>query len=146
MKCASCCWQMDDKPSNPRPTPRWLDPDGGRSHRVRRSKGHENRIAKSVNGTRLPASGAVAISKWSSTTARGDIGTVEFHIEHKYAQPSTKSIGVQRSWLSKVTGGAKTEGKTPAMVLTFERPQKHPQDWLLIPLSVAKELGIFEDD
>jgi len=145
MKCANCYWNMDDKPSNPRPSPRWLDPDGGRAHRVRRSKGHEERIAKEVKGRRLPASGAVAVSKWCPQTARGDIGTPEFHIEHKYAQPHTKSIGVQRKWLSKVTSGAKTEGKVPAMVLTFERPQKHAEDWLMIPLSVAKSLGIFED-
>lgn len=57
-------------------------------------------------------------------------------IEHKFAAPQTGSIGVQRAWLSKVTEGARRKSKVPAMVLTFEAPEGHEKDWVLIPLSL----------
>jgi hypothetical protein len=61
-------------------------------------------------------------------------------IEHKRAEPETKSISVKREWLLKVSEGAERMAKVPAMVLTFEDSKGFEGDWLMVPLSAARNL------
>lgn len=132
---------MSDEP-RPKPSPKWLRESQDYSGKAKRSKKHEVRVAKALGGTRLAASGAKRFSKWLPTgvTAGADVGTPTLHVEHKRAERDTGSIGVKREWLLKVTEGADRVMKTPAMVLTFEEAKGIEQDWLLVPLSVARRL------
>jgi len=82
----------------------------------------------------------MATSRYDSTTAGGDIQTSDMFIEHKRAEPTTKSIGITRSWLAKVTQGAKRRTLQPIMGLTFEKPVGHARDWVLMPLDLAEVL------
>lgn len=69
----------------------------------------------------------------------GDITTPTLHIEHKSTQHDSMSL--KRAWLIKVTEGAKAQGKSPAMILTFETPEgKALEDWVVIPMRVLKIL------
>jgi hypothetical protein len=137
----------DDEQPVRRVSPKWLREDGDPGARVKKSRKHETRIAKAFGGKRLPASGAKRYSRWTPTsvTAGGDVGTPSLHIEHKYVEPTTMSVGVKREWLEKVTAGAGRALKTPAMVLTFEKAVGFEQDWLLIPVSTARRLMGIED-
>ena len=132
---------MSDEPVKP-PSLKWLDDTRGNLTRAKRSSKHETRIAKSLGGKRLPQSGAKRFSKWlpSSVTAGGDLTTDNLLIEHKRAEPETKSISVKREWLLKVSEGAERMAKVPAMVLTFEDSKGFEGDWLMVPLSAARNL------
>lgn len=66
--------------------------------------------------------------------------TKDLHIEHKRAEPNTKTIGIKREWLKKVTEGAARRGRIPAMGLTFEEAHGHEKDWLLLPMEFAERL------
>jgi len=133
---------MSEEKTPPKLGPKWLRENQDFSSKTKKSKKHENRIATALGGKRLPASGAKRYTKWlpSSVTAGADVGTPTLHIEAKRAEPDTKSIGVTREWLRKVTEGSDRVMKTPAMVLTFELPKGFEEDWLLLPLSVARRL------
>lgn len=87
-------------------------------------------------------------SRHDSTTACGDLNTAELHIEHKRIEPDTKSIGVKREWLQKVTVGAKRTMKVPAMAFHFEGARGHAEDWLMLPMEVAERFlaALREDD
>jgi len=85
-------------------------------------------------------SGGLPWSKNDPTTACGDITTPDLHIEHKRIEPDTKSLGVKREWLAKVTDGANRRMKTPAMAFHFEGAKGHAEDWLLLPLDMAERL------
>jgi hypothetical protein len=111
------------------------------------SKAHEKRIAKELGGRRLPNSGARKHSKWRSTTARGDVTTPEFHVEHKRTENA--SLSVKYQWLKNVVEEAHQRGLDPALVLTFQsaevqydRPadQRVPADWMLVPVAVMKRM------
>jgi hypothetical protein len=108
--------------------------------RVKKSTREERKVAKRLGGRTHKRSGGLPWSRHDSTTAQGDVTTPDLHIEHKRAEPGTKSIGVTRAWLAKVTEGAKRRIKTPAMVLHFEKAQGHEEDWLMMPLDVAERL------
>jgi hypothetical protein len=61
----------------------------------------------------------------------------------------TKSVRVPREWLAKVSEGAHRRALTPGLVVTFEEPRGHAEDWLMLPLDVAKRLmdiQLAEDD
>ena len=150
---------QDDTPKPRHALPRYLRDEGVRGDVKKRSDKHERRIAKAMGGKRIARSGAVSVgrfSQWGGTkykdgaaaiTANGDVTTPDFVIEHKFIEPLTKSVGVSRVWLTKVTEGARRQMKTPAMVLTFERAHGHEQDWLLIPLSIARtKLGFTDEE
>lgn len=86
-------------------------------------------------------------SKHDSTTAGGDLTSKDLHVEHKRVEPHVKSIGVKRAWLKKVTEGANRRMKVPAMVISYEQPHGHDQDWVMMPLDTAKRLmALAEDD
>jgi hypothetical protein len=141
---------MNDEKTSSRvkPGPRWLKENQDFSSKAKKSKKHENRIASAMGGKRLPASGAKRYTKWlpSSVTAGADVGNKTLHMEAKRAEPGTKSIGVTREWLLKVTEGSARVMKTPAMVLTFEEAKGFEGDWVLLPLSVARRLLGLEID
>jgi len=106
--------------------------------RYKRSKRHEDRVAKRLGGRRLPRSGGLAWSRWDRSTAGADLGTAEFHIEHKRTQ--NKSISVTREWLEKVSEGARKAMKDPGLVLCFEHKTGEPDEWIAIPLEVFEKL------
>jgi hypothetical protein len=120
-----------------RPSPKYLE---GNHDRHKRSLKHEKRLSVELGGKTLPNSGATRwSSKWAAadpTTSCGDLATAQLHIEHKRTEKD--SIGVKREWLAKVREGARRAGKDPALILTYETKNVPPDDWILIPLSVAK--------
>lgn len=117
--------------------------------RAKKSTREEDRVAEKLGGRRLPRSGGLAWSRHDKTTDGGDLANRDLHVEHKRAEPDTKSIGIQRHWLAKVTEGAKRRVKVPGMVLSFEAPRGHEQDWLVLPLDTAlrlMQITLGEDD
>ena len=142
--------KKDDETSTGRLKLKWLEEPN--HERARRSRYQETRVADKLGGRRLPNSGAKFWSKrskvFSGSTDDGDLATPEFHVEHK--RTDNKSMSIKRDWLDKVSEGANRVGKAPALVITFERPAKPnspPEDWLVIPLEVARRiLGYTDDD
>lgn len=116
------------------PRPKCLDDN---YDRYKRSKGHEDRLAKELGGKRLPRSGGLAWSKGDPTTAGGDLATGSLHIEHK--RTVNESISVKKEWLHKVSDGARRVGKYPGLLLTFETKMSPPEDWICLPLDMVKK-------
>jgi len=109
--------------------------------RYKKSKREEDRIAAKLGGQRLPRSGGLSWSAHDKTTDGGDLKGRHMLVEHKRVSEGVKSIGVKRDWLAKVTKGAsRRTDKVPALVISFENPRGHAQDWLMIPLDIAKRL------
>jgi hypothetical protein len=119
------------------PSPKTFEPNYGR---FKRSRKEERRFAKRLDGRVQPVSGNRPWSKHDGTTAGADLTTKNLHVEHKRAEPGTKSISVKREWLQKVTEGANRRTRIPAVGLTFEDPSGHTGDWLLLPLEFAERL------
>lgn len=143
---------MSSTDTKPTPKPgarlqlRWLTPNDSHE-RSRVSKVHEKRIAKELGGRRLPNSGARRHSKWRPTSARGDVTTPEFHVEHKRTEHA--SMSVKYAWLEKIVEEAHRQGLDPALVITFQiagthydRPasERVPVDWMLVPVAVMKRM------
>jgi hypothetical protein len=120
-----------------RPRMRHLDAN---YDRAKRSNRHEKRLAERLGGRRLPRSGGLARSKWgdSSRTANGDIGTADFHLEHK--RTVKDSMSVKREWLAKVSEGARRVLKEPGLVICFENRVGEPEEWVAVPLAVFERL------
>jgi hypothetical protein len=115
--------------------------------KAKRSTREEKKVAKRLGGRTHGRSGGLPWSASDPTTACGDITTKDLHIEHKRAEPNTKSIGVTRRWLAKVAVGAKRRMKVPAMAFHFEEADGHAEDWLMLPLDVAERLlAALEED
>lgn len=124
---------------------KWLEEPN--NDRARRSRKQEDRIAKKLGGRRLRRSGGSRWSKYDQSTDDGDVATPEFHVEHK--RTDNKSMSIKKEWLEKVREGAKKFGKDPALVITFEEPTKPsvpPEDWILIPLDVARRVLGYSDE
>jgi hypothetical protein len=117
------------------PRPKAFDPN---YDRAKKSTREERKTAKRLGGRTYSRSGGMPWSRHDPTTACGDLSTTELHIEHKRIEPDTKSIGVKRDWLRKVTVGAKRTMKIPAMAFHFEGAQGHTEDWLMLPMEVAE--------
>lgn len=77
-----------------------------RSKGQEQSRKHEERVAKLLGGSRVPASGAL----WSR---KGDVRTDGLLIEHKYTEK--KSISITGAWLTKIAREAVVEGRTPVL-------------------------------
>lgn len=115
--------------------------------RYKKSKKAEQRVAEKLRARALPRSGGLPWSKSDGTTAQGDITSISLHIEHKRVEPQTKSVGIKREWLAKVTSGANRRTKIPAMAIMFEEAEGHAQDWLMMPLEFAERLlRLMEED
>lgn len=132
-----------DPPERKRPVPKSMEPN---YDRYKRSKKHENRLSERLGGKRLPRSGGISwSSKWdksavtkSNMTLDGDLGTPDFHFEHKRTEG--KTLSVAKDWLTKVSEGARRVAKDPGVILTFEKKGQKPEDWALIPLEVLERL------
>jgi hypothetical protein len=133
-----------EDPGVVRPRPKSLDDN---YDKFKRSKRHEARLADRLGGRRMPVSGALAWSSSDPTTLGADVDSPFLTIEHKRAEPKTKSIGVKRDWLRQVCAAANRYMKTPAMILTFEGEKVMEQDWVLLPLPfVERMLKTLEDE
>ncbi len=115
--------------------PKWLDKN---REQFKKSKKHENRLAKELDGQRLRRSGGMQWSKWVHTTEGADIKTKRFSIEHKRTEK--KSMVVEHSWLLKIRASARASLRMPAVIITFEEKTEEPDDWVLIPKEVFQRL------
>ena len=125
---------MNDEPAR-KPRPKYLDDN---HDRYKRSTKHEERLGKRLGGRRLPRSGGLAWSKWDKTTACGDIAVPDFHMEHKRTERGSMSI--PKEWMDKVSEGARRVAKDPGIIVTFEKKNAPPVDWVMIPLEVFERL------
>jgi hypothetical protein len=105
-------------------------------HRIGKSgTKSEKRLSKDLGARLRPASGAME-------GAKGDMTLGECLIEAKSTINAT--IGLKHSWLSKIGTEARSEGKTPALIVSFITPDGTPiidGEWALIPLHKFKELS-----
>lgn len=108
--------------------------------KVRRSRRNEARIATALHGRTYSGSGNRRHSDDAKSTKRGDLGTQDFHIEHK-GTTNKKSIGIKKEWLEKVTAGAQRVVKDPALAFTFESEDGREQDdYIVLPMDVFRRL------
>lgn len=122
---------------------KWLDPN---RERARRSRKHEERVAKELGGKRIARSGARTwlrrggskVDGGASITEGGDLKTKDFHFEHKRTQK--KSIAISRTWLEQIFVAARARFKDPGLIVTFEKATKAPEDWVMVPMDVWKRL------
>jgi hypothetical protein len=125
----------DEDPKDPLSKLKWAEPN---HDRYRRSRKHEERIAKALGGKRLPGSGGKRPSQYSkvgkvsnvsfrgeehsdgfaNVTHDGDIGQRRLHVEHK--RTVKDSMGFKKEWWVKVAEGAAKTDTIPALVFTFE--------------------------
>lgn len=93
----------------------------------------ENRLADELGGHRQAGSG-------SSKYAKGDVKLDRFLIEGKGTKHA--SLYVKKKWLKKITSEATAKGKYPALAIEIEgEPDPMTErDWLMVPLSVWKEM------
>jgi hypothetical protein len=93
----------------------------------------EKRLNRQLGGKARPASGAME-------GAKGDIDLESILLEAK----STVKDGmrVQLDWLAKISREARSEGKKPAVTLSFSHPNGQPRvdgQWVLVPLHYWNE-------
>jgi len=99
-----------------------------------RSQRQERRVAKEVRGTVTPNSGATPFG-----SKKGDVQTEGLLIEAKLTNKDR--FTVTESLIRKVNREAYKAGKKPCMVVTLEALPNHVEkDWVLMPLSVLKEI------
>ena len=94
----------------------------------------EARLTRQLGGHVRPASGAME-------GAKGDIDLGEILLEAK--STTGQSIGVKHGWLAKIGKEARSEGKMPALALSFTNEDGSPVmdgEWVLIPLHRFREL------
>lgn len=126
------------------PNPKTFDRNYQRS---KRSTKEEHLFANRLGGERLPRSGGLAWSKDDPTTAGGDVKSEELLVEHKRVEPDTGSIRVKRGWLRKVSEAAQRGNRVPALGISFESPQGHDREWVMLPLSfVERIIGKLRED
>lgn len=117
-----------------------MDPDQipylrrkGREAKGAAGRASEKRLARDVGGRQTPASGAVE-------GAKGDIALPDVLMEAKSTVKGAMSI--KFDWLSKITGEARSQGKIPALAVSFTTPtgaRLVGGDWVMVPLAVWKE-------
>lgn len=104
-------------------------------HRIGKSgRKSEQRVAKMLGGRLRPASGALE-------GAKGDIVMDKFLVEAKSSQ--RMSITIKLDWLCKIAREARSEGKTPALTVSFVTPEGRAQldgDWVMIPMHTFEEM------
>ena len=118
-----------------------------RSTRSRKTRKTENRVAEAVGGRRLRGSGAGRVSsKPQGNISQGfDIQHAAFTIEHKRTEK--KSMSVKAEWLDKIRHRARMEGKSPCVILTYEKLGiQADDDWAMIPLELFNRLKETLDD
>ena len=104
-------------------------------HRIGKSgRKSESRLERALNGRARPASGAMPGSK-------GDIDLGAFLLEAK--STTQESMILKMAWLLKIAREAKSEGKTPALSVSFVDQEGQPffdGEWVLVPLYKFKEM------
>jgi hypothetical protein len=96
-----------------------------------RSKQHELRLARALNGRRLPNSGGARRSRWDAARSQGgDIETEDMLIEHKRTLKSV--ITIKREWMTKVEAGARDLEKLPSLIITFDSVHDEPLDLVVL--------------
>lgn len=94
----------------------------------------EQRLTRQLGGRARPASGAME-------GAKGDIDLGTVLLEAK--STTGHSISVKHSWLAKIGKEARSEGKLPALSLSFINEDGSPVmdgEWVMIPMHKFKEL------
>ena len=98
----------------------------------RKSMDQEERIAKTMSGYRVKASGALPGS-------RGDVKGKELLGECK--RTDNKSISVSLAYLEKIVKEAAYYNKLPAVAIEFDNPPRRvPRDWVLLPAGLVQEM------
>jgi hypothetical protein len=93
-----------------------------------------------MHGRTYSGSGNRRHSAYDKNTKRGDIGSMDFHVEHK-GTTNKKSISIKKEWLRKVEDGAKVQVKDPALAFTFESEDgREHNDYMILPLEVFQRL------
>ena len=94
----------------------------------------EQRLVKSLGGRGRPASGAME-------GAKGDIALGAVLLEAK--STTNESIALKHAWLVKIGKEARSEGKMPALAVSFIKADGIPVmdgEWVLIPMHKFKEI------
>lgn len=95
----------------------------------------EARTAKRTGGRVKPASGAMK-------GAKGDMTVADFLVESK--STVNNSMSLQLDWLAKISQEALSEGKYPALTVTFTdnggKPRKYGK-WVMVPEHLLESLG-----
>ena len=94
----------------------------------------EKRLTKDLGGRGRPASGALE-------GAKGDIDLGPVLLEAK--STTNASMALKLDWLLKISREARSEGKTPALSVSFVQPDGTPVmdgDWVLIPMHKFRQL------
>lgn len=93
----------------------------------------EKRLARELKARARPASGAM-------TGAKGDIDLGTVLMEAK--STTSKSMSLQLEWLAKIANEARSEDKTPALAISFVRPDGTTVmdgSWVCVPRYVWEE-------
>ena len=109
-------------------------------HRIGKAgRKSEKRVAKELGARERPASGAMP-------GAKGDMEVRRALLEAK--STTGNSISVSLDWLAKIAREARSDGKTPALTVSYVDDDGRPRpdgDWVLIPLYAFKELFCAEE-
>lgn len=100
----------------------------------RMSREQEERVAEELGGRRRPASG-------SRPGQKGDVAVKSCDLLIEAKSTKCNSIAIHATWLRRITMQARGEGKQPALAITLDGLGPEVEhDWMLLPMSVAKEL------
>ena len=94
----------------------------------------EQRLNRELGGRARPASGAME-------GAKGDIDLGPVLLEAK--STTNASMALKHSWLVKIGKEARSEGKTPALAVSFINPDGSPimdGEWVLVPRHKFEEM------
>ena len=110
------------------------------SDKKKRSNAAEAAAAEKLGGKRTNQSGGRQWSRGSSETEGTDGETPHLAFEHKRIDPETKAMRIERRWLDQITVAAARKMKDPAVVLLFEGNRQAPDEWVMVPIEVARHL------
>lgn len=96
----------------------------------------EQRLARETGARLTPASGALLGAKSDA---------VDGSVRLEYKSTTKATMALERAWLEKITSEALRKGQTPALVLSFVRPDGKPvtatnAEWVCIPRWKYEEL------
>lgn len=107
----------------------------------------ENRVAKKLGGFRKVRSGAHRASGIydRGNGYAGDVSIGRFEVECKITEK--RSMSLKAEWLERMAIGAKPKNRSPAIQVTFKNLDSIcEKDWIMIELSVFRELIGIKDD
>jgi hypothetical protein len=104
-------------------------------HKIGKSgRKSEERLTRQLTGRARPASGAME-------GAKGDIDLGEVLLEAKSS--TGQQMAIKHAWLSKIGKEARSEGKLPALSVSFINEDGSPVmdgEWVMIPMFRFKEM------